>query len=296
MGAVAGALATASLLAAQSPPTAPKPAPAFDYIVGPSDVLAVNVFNQGNLSNKYTVGADGTFTFPELGSIKAGGLTVRAVENDLRDRLGETLFKNPQVSVTVEQFRSQQVYVMGRVRNPQRVEFTGAMSLIDALTRAGSIDERAGSEALIIRQADGATPDATVIEQAGSLKSGSEKADSEKNGKSLLNSNVIRVDLEALSNGDTTQNVPLRSGDIVSVPAAATVFVVGHVARTGEVPIRPRMTVQQVLALAGGITDRGSDRRIQINRQVDANKKKIDAKLDDLVQGGDTVDVRPRLW
>ena len=81
----------------------------------------------------------------------------------------------------------------------------------------------------------------------------------------------------------------------MTVLPAETVFVQGQVARTGEYPIRPGMTVQQVIVLAGGPTDLGSDRRIEIQRVVNGKKTTIKAKLDDQVRGGDIVNV-PKRW
>ena len=93
---------------------------AADYVVGPQDVLTIQVFDQPDLGGKYTVEADGTFTFPLIGRVKAGGLTLRGFEKRLKKRLADGFFKNPQVTVAVEQYRSQRVFVMGEVRSPGR--------------------------------------------------------------------------------------------------------------------------------------------------------------------------------
>src|ERR1044071_4973963 len=69
-----------------------------NYVVGPQDVLTIALFDQQDLSGKYTVEADGTFTFPLIGRVKAGGLTLRSVEEALRKELSNGFFKNPQVS------------------------------------------------------------------------------------------------------------------------------------------------------------------------------------------------------
>ena len=84
---------------------------------------------------KYTVEADGTFTFPLIGRVKAGGLTLRSVEEALRKELSNGFFKNPQVSVAVEQYRSQRVFVVGEVRMPGTYPLTGDTTLIEALAR-----------------------------------------------------------------------------------------------------------------------------------------------------------------
>ena len=92
---------------------------AADYVIGPQDVLTIQVFDQADLGGKFTVEADGTFTFPLIGRVKAGGLTLRAFESELKKQLADGYFKNPQVTVAVEQYRSQRVFVDGRSAQPR---------------------------------------------------------------------------------------------------------------------------------------------------------------------------------
>src|SRR5436190_9753142 len=78
-----------------------------DYVIGAQDILMITSFDQDNLSGKYPIDSDGTFTFPLIGRIKAGGLTLRQLENELKRLLQDGFFKNPQLSVGVELYRSQ---------------------------------------------------------------------------------------------------------------------------------------------------------------------------------------------
>jgi polysaccharide biosynthesis/export protein len=252
------------------------------YIVGPNDVLGITVFDQPQLTNKYLVQTDGTMTFPLLGRVKVGGLSMQDIENSVRDGLAKGFLKNPQVGVTVEQYRSQQIFVIGEVRQPGTQEFTGALTLIGALARAGSTTDRAGLEALILRIPPGTSPplDRAAVERVQQ----SEEAQ------------VTRIDLQSLQTGTLSQNILLRGGDTVFVPRADTVFVSGQVHAAGEYAIRKGMTVRQVLALAGGVNDRGSTGRIQIVRKVDGRERTIGANLQDVVQPNDTVVVRERFF
>lgn len=251
------------------------------YIVGPNDVLAITVYDQPQLSGKYMVQADGSFTFPLLGRVTIGGLNMQQIEDHLRERLVRGYLKNPQIGVAVDQYRSQQVFVMGEVRQPGSLQFTGAMTVLEALARVGSTTDHAALEAVIIRPSAGApTPAAADLEKLEHLK----------------NSEVVRIDLQSLQTGALAQNTMLHGGDTVFVPRAASVFVSGHVNSSGEYPIRKGMTVRQVLALAGGVTDRGSTGRIQIIRKVDGQERTIGVSLQDLVQPADTVVVRERLF
>jgi polysaccharide export outer membrane protein len=251
------------------------------YIVGPNDVLGITVYDQPQLSRTYTVQADGTLTFPLIGRVSVGGLSAPAIENELRDRLSRGYLKNPQVTVSIDQYRSQQVFVMGEVRQPGTLQFTGSMTVLEALARAGSITERAGNEALIVHRPVGAPlPDAAAVEQA----------------QRSNDPDVVRVDLPSLQTGALPQNAVLHGGDTVFVPKADSVFVTGHVASAGEYTIRKGMTVRQVLALAGGVTDRGSTGRIQIIRKVEGEERTVGVNLQDLVQPNDTIVVRERFF
>ncbi len=249
-----------------------------DYVIGPRDVLNVSVWGQPNLSGKFTVEADGTFTYPLIGHVKAAGLRLRDLENGLRKQLADGYVRDPQLSVTVEQYQSQVVQVLGEVKLPGRYPLTGEMSLIEVLARAGSTTDMAGSTAVITH--------ARADRPVGTSGTTDRPADKD----------VVRVDLKALQSGALNENVTLHDGDVVFIPRAERIFVYGQVKVPGAYAIQDQMTVMQALALAGGLTERGSSRRLQIIRQVNGAKKQIKAKLDDLVQPGDTIVVGERLF
>jgi len=273
-----GLLVIAALQAAPAPQTGAAPrADVAQYVVGPNDVLNITVFNQAQLSGKFPVEGDGTIGFPLLGRIVVGGLSVSAVEDELRRRLTAGYLTDPHVTVTVEQYRSQQLFVMGEVKQPGNLQFTGSMTLIEALARVGSVTEKAGTQVIVMRASKGAPP---APAGTGTPGAGS--------------SETIVIDLKNLQTGELSQNLSLHAGDTIFVPRAATVFVTGSVRTAGEYDIRPGMTVRQVIAKAGGVTDRGSMRRIQIIRRVDGKEVTIGASLETPVEEGDTVVVRER--
>jgi polysaccharide biosynthesis/export protein len=272
------------VMALQAAPAAPAaPAPTVDprlYTVGPNDVLLVTVFNQPSLSGKFTVEADGTLAFPLLGRVAAGGLSVRAIEDKVRERLLAAGYLNdPKVSVVVDQYRSQQIFVMGEVKQPGNLQYTGSMTLIEALARAGSTTERAGTEVVIVRSGSGVGSGAPA------------------QNPNAPNGNTIRVSLQNLQSGALAQNVPLQAGDTIFVPRAVTVFVSGEVRTPGEYVMRTSaMTVRQALALAGGVTERGSSRRIQIIRMVNGKEETYSAGLQTPLTAGDTIVVHERFF
>jgi polysaccharide export outer membrane protein len=258
---------------------APAPPDPRLYTVGPNDVLLVTVYNQPQLSGKFVVEADGSIAFPLLGRVPAGGLSVRAIEDTVRQRLAAGFVNDPQVNVTVDQYRSQQIFVMGEVKQPGSLQFTGSMTLIEALARAGSTTERAGMEVMVVRSPSGSGSGAPAP------------------GPNATDANTIRVNLQGLQSGALSQNVPLQPGDTIFVPRAETVFVSGEVRNPGEYVIRTSgMTVRQALALAGGLTERGSSRRVQIVRLVNGKEMTINVTMQEALKAGDTIVVHERFF
>jgi polysaccharide export outer membrane protein len=253
--------------------------PSADYVVGPQDVLAITSYDQADLSGKFTVEVDGTFTYPLIGRFRAGGLTLRQVEEGLKRQLeADGFFRRPQITVAVEQYRSQKVFVVGEVRTPGPYPVSGNMSLVEVLSKAGSTLPTASGEAVIVRAAPGQPV-------AGPMLPGDE-ADPQQ---------IIRVDLRALQNGVATSNAALHDGDTIFVPRAESVYVFGQVKNPGAYPLQQRdTTVLQALSLAGGVADRGSTGRIRIVRIVNGDKKEFRVKLTDTVQPGDTIVVPER--
>lgn len=252
--------------------------PIADYVVGPQDVLAITCYDQADLSGKFTVEADGTFTYPLIGRFEAGGHTLREVEQSLKSRLkAEGYFTNPQVTVAVDQYRSQKVFVIGEVRSPGTCVLSGDMTLVEAIARAGSTLPTASGEAVIVRA--GGHASGPTIPASGDP------------------ANIVRVNLRDLENGAFAQNTRLADGDTVFVPRAESVYVFGQVKNPGAYTLQQRdTTVLQALSLAGGVTNRGSTGRIRIIRLVEGKKKEVKARLADIVHPGDTVVVSERFF
>jgi polysaccharide export outer membrane protein len=263
------ALAATVALAGQQPDAVA------NYVVGPEDVLTVNVFNEPSLSGKFRVENDGQFSYPFLGRVQAGGRTLAAVGDAIKTRLAEGYLRSPQVTVDVEQFRSQSVFVMGEVRSPGKYGLSGAVSLLEVLAQAGSPTATASGEVVILHPKS-PKQGAVTLADAGDAE-------------------VVRINLRDIENGRMSQNVSISDGDTIFVPKVERFFVVGLVRNPGSYGLEPNMTMLQALSLAGGVTDRGSNRRLRVTRVVNGKRVEVDAKLTDLVQAGDTITVRQRL-
>ncbi len=256
---------------------APATAQPSEYVIGARDGLTVTVWNQADLGGTYDVEADGKLSFPLVGRVTAGGLTIREFETELIRLLSDGFFKKPQVSVAVEAYRSQRVFVVGEVRSPGTYPLTAGMTLIEAVATAGSTTAAASNEALIVR-AQGETAE-------GPTFPGLEK-----------DATVLSVDVKGLQSGEAARNLELHDGDTIYVPRADIIYVFGEVSAPGEYPIRKKTTVIQALALAGGVTDFGATNRIRVIRVIDDEQQEIRVKLNDIVQAGDTLVVPERFF
>ena len=273
IGAIAATLSLCTNAAAQ-----PSAAAATDYVVGPQDVLTITSYDQADMSGKFTVETDGTFSYPMIGRVKAAGLTLRGLEEAIKKQLKDDgYFRNPQITVAVDTYKSQKVFVVGEVRTPGTYPLSGNINLVEVLARAGSTLPTASGEAVIVH--------------AGESASGPTMPTSDNSRE------LVRVDLRALENGTVAGNAALRDGDTVFVPRAQSIYVFGQVKNPGAYAMQQtNTTVLQALSLAGGVSDRGTTSRIKIVRIVNGDKREVKVKLTDLVQAGDTVIVSERFF
>jgi len=280
-------LFAASLASAQTTPAPAGQAPAAppaeasanrpsDYVVGPQDVLKVTVYDEPTMSGTYRVDTDGSFQYPMLGRVAAAGMRVRDIEQTLKTKLEDGFIRRAQVTVDVDQFRSRSVFIVGEVRSPGKYPMTGQMSLIEALAAAGSTTPAASSEVLILRSRDAVTAQPLTPEQVDQT-------------------NVTRISLADLQLGRLSENVNLKEGDTIFVPKAEKFFITGQVRNPGAYTFERGLTVLQAISLAGGLSDKGSNRRIKVIRTVNGKKTQLGIDLADAIQPGDTLVVPQRL-
>jgi polysaccharide export outer membrane protein len=178
------------------------------------------------------------------------------------------------VSVEVVEYRSQNVFVTGEVRSPNKYSLQANSTLMDALTHAGSVTANAGNWVQITHARQGA---------AALGPSASAEYD-------------VRVNLRDIQTGKA-QNIQVRDGDTIFVPKAELFFVTGYVKNGGPFLHEPGMTVSRAISMAGGISEKGSRNRFRITRIVNGRQVTIkDVKSDDLIQPGDSLEVLSRLF
>src|SRR2546423_7839640 len=242
------------------------------YTLGARDRVKITVFDEPELTNSYSIDADGFISFPLIGRVGASGLSVGELQDRLRSMLAAGYIRNPEVRVEVDQFQSRSVIVSGEVRSPGKIAMTGAMTLLEALALAGSPTASASNEVLVAhpkKPGDTELPDGA-------------------------NADMKRVNLKDLQLGKAGQDIALQDGDIINVPKAQTFFIMGQGKNAGSFIWESTLTVEQAIALAGGLNERGSTRGIVARRQVDGKLKETPVRLEDTVLPNDTIVIRSR--
>jgi polysaccharide export outer membrane protein len=261
----------------QAPGGAVTAAAPSSYRIGLQDEIKITVFDEPDLSAMYRVDADGAITFPLVGHVDAAGLTLAEFQQRITAMLAAGFLRNPQVRVEINQYKSQFVYVIGEVRAPGKITMTGTtMTLLEALALAGSPTANASNEVIVVHPTRPAAPgEQPAVEAEGARVS------------------VNRKDLEL---GKAGQDVVLQDGDIINVPSAQHFYITGMVRNPGTFVLDPGITVQQAIALAGGLNERGSDRRIKVSRLVGGKLTELGIELEDKIQPGDTITISGRFF
>ena len=275
-------LSLAVLISVQAAGPAPQPQPPAStaYVVGPNDVLGIKVLGEADLSGTYAVDTDGTIRFPFLDRVPVGGKTVQEIEFALTKMLADGFLNRPQVSVVITSYRSRSIYVLGEVRNPARYNIEGQTTLLEVIAQAGSFTSNAAQTINVLRYKDGL---------AGVL-AGTPVVPGDPRGAEIL-----KVSQADLREGRLAANIILQDGDTIFVPTAEKFYVMGYVKQPGQFVLEPGMTVRQAISVAGGLTERGSDRRIKIIRKVNGKDVELDADMSDPVRPNDTIRVPQRL-
>ncbi|HET9399819.1 MAG TPA: polysaccharide biosynthesis/export family protein [Candidatus Acidoferrales bacterium] len=237
-------------------------APLGDFRVGSGDVLMIEVFDVPELSREVRVSDAGFISLPLLPvRIQVNGLTNAQVEEKIAELLqANGLVSHPEVSVSIKEQHSQPITVVGAVRTPQVLQANRPIRLLEALSDAGGIADDAGNTVLLTRQ---------VKKQPTSAASPEPQADGAPNSNAVapqsagdapsdttLQSETTSINLfDLLDRDDPKANVPLQAGDVVAVPRAGIVYVVGAVNHPGGFVLQAdgnRMTSLKAVALAQG--------------------------------------------
>ncbi len=243
-------------------------ASAADVQLGAGDVLKISVYGNPDLALETRVSEAGEITYPLVGNVALGGLSVSAAEKKLGGLLESGGFlRKAQVNIIVTQLQSQQVSVLGQVNRPGRYPIEGKRSLMDMLAMAGGVSQDGGDAVSLIRK---------------------------RNGKTTRE--IIDI-VDMVRSADLNRDLDVAGNDVIFVERAPRFYIYGEVQRPGAFRLERSMTVLQALSVGGGLTQRGTERGIRIKRRDEAGKLEIiNAKHDDLLQVDDMVYVQESLF
>ncbi len=228
-----------------------------EYRCGPGDRLRIDVFEVEDLSGEAMVAANGSIRMPLLGAVEAGGLTPSQIETRLTGLYAEGLLRDPQIQVSVLDYGSQPVSVIGAVHSPGIYQLRGRRRLLDVLALAGGFSERVGEVVTISSPGDGAERQVAL--------------------KPLLAGRAPEL------------NLWVEPHDAIQVEAASLVYVLGSVGRPGGFPIenQERLTALQALSLAEGADGAAALKRARLIRRANDHRIEIEVNLARVLAGKD---------
>jgi polysaccharide biosynthesis/export protein len=231
------------------------------YLLGPEDQLSIHVTDLEDVSDKpFRVDPSGFIDLPLAGRISVAGLSVDQLRIVLSERLAKYVTA-PQIAINVIEYRSQPVSVLGEVNNPGVHQLQGPKRLVDVISSAGGLKPDAGPRLTITRQA-----------RWGVLPLPNSHLD--HSGQYL----VAQVSLNDVTSGlDADQNIEVRADDVISVPRADVVYVVGEVKKSGSYSLNAddRISLVRALSLAEGLSTGAAPKKARIMRASAADPSKV---------------------
>lgn len=242
---------------------------AADYRLAPGDAIRIQVFQNPDLTLETRVPETGSISYPLVGAVAVGGLTISQAEQKVAAALRAGGYvEKPQVNIALQQVRGNQVSVLGQVNHPGRFPLeTFNVRVTEVLALAGGI-------------ADTGAASVTLV---GS-----------RSGSPFRK----EIDMDALFGSSSgADDLVVQAGDTLYVRRAPVYYIYGEVQKPGSYRIERGMTVQQALAQGGGLTPRGTERKLRVERKDPQGKTvSIMPKPVDLVQADDVLYVRESLF
>lgn len=219
-----------------------------EFFVGNGDVLAINVYENEDLSTTVRVTADNTIRVSLIGEVSVKNLTVSQVSKKLETLFADGYLINPQVDVFIKEHRSKKATILGQIKNPGLFELQGEITLLEFISKAGGILVDAGNSATIKRK------------------------------KPMENQeDAITIDLDRLiMKGDTSLNLSIRDGDSVYIGKADIFYVSGEVNKPDSYKLDTDMTTIKAITKAGGFSKIAAKGKVRIIRTINQNKQVLE--------------------
>ena len=235
-----------------------------EYALGENDLVKITVYKNDDLTTVARINGDNKIRMPLIGDVTVGGLTGAEAEKKIAGRLADGFLVNPNVSIFIEEYHSKKVTILGEVGKPGLCELTGDATLLEIISKAGGLTEKAGDEVLIKRV------------------SGSE-------GKEKRS--YIRVSLKDLTEKGQLSNIMIQDKDSIFITKSRFIYVTGQVKNPGAFKYEEGTTVMKAIALAQGLTDKAAPGRTEIIRKKGGTEDSIKADMKTPVQPDDLISV-----
>jgi polysaccharide export outer membrane protein len=250
-----------------------------DYVIGGGDLLDIQVFEVPELSREIRVNESGFIAIPLIPTrIRAAGLTAFQLQDKLAELLQTNgLVSSPQVTVNVKEQHSQPITVIGAVKSPMVIEAVRSTSLLEVLSTAGGIATDAGNVVIVTR--NGSADAQAAADAANANGDNTNGGGAEANPPQTF---TISLD-DLLNTGNSRFNIRVQGGDVVSVPRAGIIYVVGAVPRPGGFVMQndhQEVTTLKALALAGGVTSTAKSDKAVILRNDPVTGAKQEVPVD----------------
>jgi polysaccharide biosynthesis/export protein len=237
-----------------------------DYRLGPEDQIVIRTPQVSEINERpFRIDSEGFVELPIVGRIRAAGLTIQAFEQELSGRLAEYV-RDPQVFVTLAQFRGDPVFFNGAFNAPGIYPLTGSRTLVEMLTVVGGLQPNAARRIKITRRLDyGALPLPNAV----------------NNPETRIS--TVEISLSGLSeNINPEEDIILQPFDIVSVERAERVYVSGEVARAASIELGERNSISVIQALteAGGFTPTAKRGAVRILRPISGTDRRAEIVID----------------
>ena len=240
-----------------------------DYRLGSGDIIHITVFQSPDLTIDTRVSEKGVITYPLIGAIEVGGLTIDGAADKISEQLKQGGFlQKPQVNISLVQIKGNQVSVLGQVNRPGRFPLDTLNTRVsDMLAIAGGATQM-GSDVAVV----------TGV----------------RNGKPFRK----EIDIASMFLDDKLKDdVLLENGDVIYVHRYPMYYIYGEVNRPGSYRVERNMSVMQALAEGGGPTVRGTERWLKLSRrEANGNIKQLSPSLTDPVQDGDVLYIRESIF
>ncbi|MFH2066637.1 MAG: polysaccharide biosynthesis/export family protein [Pseudomonadota bacterium] len=244
-----------------------------EYLIGPGDVISIQVWDHADLNRKVEVSQEGDFTFPLIGKVHTAGLSVFELEKIVTDKLGSGYLISPQITITIEEFKNQEVFLFGAVKQPGSYVVKGKTHILKLTTDAGGFVDESGMSATIIRP------------KSPLLKNKPLALDQAKENE------LITIDLNQVTVSSTEDKFYIYPGDSIYINKMARFFVTGEVQKPGIYNWEKDLTIREAISIAGGATQRGSEDRAWIVRRQDNTETRLTPELSDTVMPNDIITV-----